>query len=156
MLVFRAQRHHGGFPSWSWLNYRYAKVKDTDEDLRTPAMLPCYRSVSDLSVPRAEGVLCLQPVSDETQCPSYLTHLAITPEPALLEVKEDDIPPATRECIKPNYNIIHWGSTIRVRWRRPTAMATATYTSAMETAWISMQASLRSGQQQENKTRARN
>ena len=109
MLVFRVQRHHDGkgFPSWSWLSYRYAKVENTDEDLRTRAMIRCYRIVSDLSWPRAEGVLYLQPGSDEPQCPSYLTDLGITPELSILEVKEDDVPPAMRERLKPNHDPIH-------------------------------------------------
>ena len=69
-------------------------------------------------MPRAEGVLYLQPGSDETQCLSYLIDLGITPELSILEVKEDDVPPAMRERLKPNHDPIHWGCTIRVRWRK--------------------------------------
>ena len=56
-----------------------------------------------------------KPDSDETQYPSYPTDLGITAGPSFLEVKEDDISPAMRECIKLKYDIIYQGCMIRMR-----------------------------------------
>ena len=113
------RRDHEGFPSWSWLNYRDIEPEALKDDVRCRALIRCYRRVSDSSSPGADKkTFLLQPVSDRTRCPSYMAALDIFPAAEYLEVKEADVSPNIQERIRPNYHIIFWGYTIRVRWRQ--------------------------------------
>ena len=88
------------------LAIRQNQFETDDEDRDAPVIIRCYRSISNLSVPRAAESRWLRPISDGTQCPSYLTDLDFIPPPEILEVNEHDIPPAIRKRIKPSYHIM--------------------------------------------------
>ena len=113
------RRDHDGFPSWSWLNYQDIEPEAMEDDIRSRPLIRCYRRVPHSSNLGADKkTFVLQPVSDRTRCPSYIAALDIFPAAEYLEVKEADVPPIMRERIRPNYHIIFWGQTIRVRWRK--------------------------------------
>ena len=113
------RRDHDGFPSWSWLNYRDIEPEALEDDVRSRALIRCYRRVSDSSSLGADKkTFVLQPISDRARCPSYIAALDIFPAAEYLEVKEADVSPIIRERIRPNYHIIFWGYSIRVRWRK--------------------------------------
>ncbi len=119
MTARSRRRDHDGFPSWSWLNYGDIEPEALEDDVRSRALIRCYRRVSDSSSLGADKkTFVLQPVSDRTRCPSYLAALDIFPAAEYLEVREADVSPTIRERIRPNYHIIFWGQTLRVRWRK--------------------------------------
>ncbi len=113
------RRDHDGFPSWSWLNYRDIEPEALEDDVRSRALIRCYRRVTDpSSLGAGKKTFVLQPVSDRTRCPSYMAALDIFPAAEYLEVKGADVSPTIRERIRLNYHIIFWGQTIRVRRRK--------------------------------------
>lgn len=112
------KRNHHGFPSWSWLNYRFVNAVDEWHGLYYAAATRCYIR-TDVSPNGGKSDLCIQPVTDENRHASnnhpFVEGYPGTDASEARTVEIADIPLALRMSIQPLFHLIFWADILRVR-----------------------------------------
>ena len=105
------KRSHQGFPSWSWVNYRCAKPVSEPLYGDNTVAIRCYRRTNEL-LDEGNNDIFLQPIPYETPYRPYHRQ----GDSRIVDI--NDIPVTVRRDIKPNFHLLFWADTARVRWFR--------------------------------------